>query len=125
MRPWDLVLTVGAALRLTRFVTTDALGYWSIVRPAQRWAARHESNADPTASDPQEVNPDDGARSKLVSGLDCPFCVGYWIGALVVGSHYLAKRHPSTLSLWRGVASTLALNYATGHISARIEDMQK
>lgn len=116
----DLALVVGATLRATRFITTDSLGYWSIVRPARRWAHGHD---DPTRTGDDAPDPDAGWRSKLVSGLDCPFCVGYWLGAATLGSYWLARRSPGTLAAWRAVASTLALNYLTGHVSARIEEI--
>ena len=38
----DAALTAGAALRVTRFATTDVLGGWALSDPLHRWASRHE-----------------------------------------------------------------------------------
>ncbi len=60
-------------------------------------------------------------QAKLVKGLDCPFCVGFWIGAGVLLSLAIARAVPPLLPLWRLALGAFALNYVTGHVSARID----
>lgn len=118
-----LVVLVLATLRATRFVTTDWLGEWTIVRPLKRWAilGDHREGRGPVEGSDHEVDLHEGGwRSKLVSGLDCPFCVGFWIGALMLAVLPLSKV-PGVGRLVRYAASALALNYITGHISARLD----
>lgn len=126
MKPLDLALVLGATARLTRFITTDTLGEWVIDRPLRMWANRseryaaHLSPVDPVLLE-GEVDPEAGPRSKAVSGLECPFCVGTWVGYAALASYLLARRRPATLGLWRFLAAGLSLNYAVGHISSRID----
>lgn len=53
-------------------------------------------------------------------GLECPHCVGFWIGAGVVGSFYVAKQL-GLLSLWRAGAGILSLNVVVAHGGSLIE----
>lgn len=135
------VLTVLAAARATRFVTTDSLGEWTIVGRAKVWAYRHEAQAQTIegieVSAPKvaqmatqsallgQVVPTPpaswGWRSKLVSGLDCPFCVGFWIGAAVLLAELVTRRVPVLRGLWSFAAGALALNYVSGHLSKRLD----
>lgn len=128
----NLILLIGATLRLTRFVTTDTLGGWLIVEPAHRWAINAEGgyselhNVDVdsdsiTYTENLSLDPERGPRSKGVSGLECPFCVGTWIGFALIVSYLLARRSSVTLSLWRFVTGGLSLNYVTAHISAALD----
>jgi hypothetical protein len=121
-----LILTFLATLRLTRFVTTDYLGHWMIVQPARRWALWefHQVRHAPAEVIDEEWNQAEvfvTKRQKLVKGLDCPFCVGFWIGAAVLLSLAIARAVPPLLPVWRFVMSALALNYVTAHISARVD----
>lgn len=136
----DLALVVGATARVTRFFTSDTLGYWLAVEPARRWANFHERSLEHPDGQPtlewgqnartvearehtlrMEPDPDNGWRSKLVSGLDCPHCVGTWVGYAAIGSYLFARRWPATLAVWRFLAAGLGLNYVTGHVSSRID----
>ena len=127
MATWRVALLVLAALRATRFVTTDWLGEWWLVRPAKRWAVRAESpihsGPRPPGWDPddRDPDPDNGWRSKLVHGLDCPFCVGFWIGLLVLVAEVRLGRVPGVRAVWRFGVSAFALNYVVGHVSSRID----
>ena len=38
----DTALAAGAALRVTRFATTDTLGGWVLADPLKRWAERRD-----------------------------------------------------------------------------------
>lgn len=116
---------------MTRFFTTDTLGGWLVTDPAQKWAQRHEAPAREQTqmvggrlervAVPDEFSPDHGWRSKLVSGLDCPYCVGTWVGFAAIGSYLIARRRPATLAVWRFLAAGLGMNYVVGHVSSRID----
>ena len=113
-----------ATARLTRFFTSDKLGEWLIVGRVKRWASQIESPVTPPALgevDPYPTpEPHWGWRSKLVSGLDCPYCVGFWLGALVLAVLPL-RRVPVLGALIRFGIGAFALNYAVGHVSSRID----
>jgi len=109
-----------AAARLTRFVTTDWLGEWWIGQPAKAWAEKvdgPDSAIDLTATGHH--------RTKLVKGLDCPFCVGFWVGgALLIGEAALGATSKSpklVRGTWALGIGALALNYIVGHVSSRID----
>ena len=118
-----------AAARATRFFTSDHLGEWTATGPAKKWAHRHESPADVQAAvedadvmgapipTPEHTQ---GWRSKLVSGLDCPFCVGFWVGALILLGEATLGRSPLR-PLWRIGIGALGMNYLVGHLSSRID----
>lgn len=132
-----VVLTLLATLRMTRFITSDFLGEWTIVGPAKKWAWRNEARvncdhdgwyeeqdemrAAVSTADPVPT-PDAswGWRSKLVKGLDCPYCVGFWIGAAVLLVSVLPL--PKPLSALRSyVLGAFALNYVVGQVSSRVD----
>lgn len=131
-----LLLLALAALRVTRFFTSDKLGEWWLVGRAKRWAWQREMpNLLPDSAarlaDPNlERNAGQAAatplvswgwRSKLVSGLDCPFCVGFWAGVLILLGDVVTRRVPLLRGLWTFALGALALNYATGHVSSRLD----
>jgi hypothetical protein len=60
-------------------------------------------------------------QAKLVKGLECPFCIGFWIGVAVLLSLAIARAVPPLLPVWRFFAGTFALNAVVGHVSARID----
>ncbi len=105
----DSALIFGAALRLTRLVVADDVGRWWLKQPAENWVDRGTGYGAVAWS--PEGEPLTG-RAKLVSGLDCPHCSGYYIGVGVLSSYLLARRRRWSLSLWRWVAAGLALNAA-------------
>lgn len=107
--PTDAALACVAAARLSRIVTTDTIG--EIVRgPSQRWAAGHEHAESPP-----------GWRTHLVGGLQCPFCVGFWLGLGVIGSYAVVRDKPKALAAWRFLAAGLSMNYVVGHVSSRLD----
>lgn len=121
-----LALVAIATARLTRFITSDKLGEWWLVGPLKRWAWRRGThgysptelnNADPVPT----PDPRSGWRSKLVSGLDCPFCVGFWIGAAVLLGEVLTGRTRLLRGVWTFTLAALGLNYAVGHLSSRVD----
>lgn len=124
----DAALTAGAALRVTRFATTDVLGGWVLADPLKRWAERHEPG-QPFGY----LAPPSAPLHRLVSALDCPFCVGTQatlaIGAALALTSRRAPRRPGspihrTSPLGRALragAATLGAAYVVGHVSHRID----
>jgi hypothetical protein len=106
----DLVLLLLASLRVTRLVTTDNLpGQWWIIAPLQKRAYRHQR----TTGVPR--------WAKYLDGLQCPFCVGFWIG--LVGLLLLAVLGgPGHSPEWlRYLMGAFALNYCVGHAASRLD----
>lgn len=133
-----------AVLRMTRFVTTDALGDWWFVQPAERWAARHEdNNRKATIVTIQEMQgkpmtvgatmfiqdkvdqleQDDPMswQARLVSGLSCPFCVGFHLTWAMIVLTLLTVTVPVLSIIWHVILAALAVNYVTAHISAKLD----
>lgn len=135
MSIWILtVLVVLATLRLTRFVTVDSLGGWLIRGPLTQWVAGWEAGARLALEDAiREARADDlgvGAealivewekeldgpvswQARLVSGLGCPYCVGFWLGLGVIVLTILLP-----FVWWWVLLSALSLNYVVGHVGA-------
>ena len=122
----DTALTVGAALRVTRFATTDVLGGWVLSDPLHRLADRLEPATPPHPFG--YLAPSSAPVHRAVSALDCPFCVGTQ-AALVIGaalaatSHRsgpLSRRSPLGRALRAG-AATLGAAYVVGHVSHKID----
>lgn len=121
----DAVLATGAALRVTRFATTDVLGGWVLADPAKAWADRHEPGQPFGYAAPPQA-----WRHRLVSALDCPYCVGTQatiaLGAALAltSSRLPASRRSRTSAagrLVRVACATLGAAYVVGHISHRID----
>lgn len=118
----DTALATGAALRVTRFATTDVLGGWVLADPLKRWA----SDRDPRMPGGSEAPfgyaaPRSAWRHRLVSALDCPYCVGTQATLLV--SAALAVTDPSSRPgrLVRAATAALAASYLVGHVSYRLD----
>lgn len=116
----DAALTAGAALRVTRFATTDVLGGWVLSDPLHRLADRLEPG-QPFGY----LAPRTAPLHRLVSALDCPFCVGTQatiaIGAaLALTSSRSRRRSPLGRAL-RAACATLGAAYVVGHVSHRID----
>lgn len=129
-----------ATARLTRLVTSDWLGEWALVGPVRKWATLHEqSSLDAIRSMVETVVPGNDPiatawvdeqmdtlnnydenypltwQYKLAKGLDCPFCVGFWIGLAVLIAEAAVARQPAPVRwLWKTVTSALALNQVVG-----------
>lgn len=119
----DAALTAGAALRVTRFATTDVLGGWVLADPLKRWADRHEPGQPFGYPAPASA-----PLHRLVSALDCPFCVGTQatlaIGAALALTSSRSGRRSRTSPLGRALragAATLGAAYVVGHVSHRID----
>lgn len=116
----DTVLLTGAALRVTRFATTDVLGGWVLADPLKRWAEKHEPG-QPFGY----LAPASAPLHRAVSALDCPYCVGTQatlaIGAaLALTSSPSRRRSPLGRAL-RAACATLGAAYVVGHVSHRID----
>ena len=123
----DAALTAGAALRVTRFATTDVLGGWVLSDPLHRLADRLEPG-QPFGY----LTPPSAPLHRAVSALDCPFCVGTQ-AALAIGLFMAATASASAPSasprsrrspLGRAVrftAASLAAAYVVGHVSHRLD----
>ena len=136
----DTALAAGAALRITRFATTDTLGGWVLADPLKRWAERrdprpaHDSPTSQTSPASQTSHPfgyaapPEAWRHRLVSALDCPYCVGTQatlaIAAVLAAlpaspSHRPAVRTAGRLA--RSACAALAASYLVGHVSYRLD----
>lgn len=119
----DALLLTGAALRVTRFATTDVLGGWALSDPLHRWADRREPG-QPFGY----LAPASAPLHRAVSALDCPFCVGTQatiaIGAALALTSPPASRHGRRSPLGRALraaCATLGAAYVVGHVSHRID----
>lgn len=117
----DTALILGATMRLTRLVVSDDLGQWWVKDPLDAWAHGHKrvtSKESTTGESSYEVHTL-ASWHKYLSGLECPYCVGFWIGAGVLASYHLVPR-----GLWRFVASALTLNEVAAHLGVKIGDFE-
>jgi hypothetical protein len=124
----DAVLLTGAALRVTRFATTDVLGGWVLADPLKRWAEENEPGQPFGYAAPPQA-----WRHRLVSALDCPYCVGTQATiAIGLGMALTFRRSPRRPSsplhrtsplgrALRAACATLGAAYVVGHVSHRID----
>lgn len=124
----DTALAAGAALRITRFATTDTLGGWALVDPLKRWADDQDPRPVPSQTYPfGYAAPPEAWRHRLVSALDCPYCVGTQatlaIAAVlaVLPADSPSPRIRALGRLARAAASSLAASYLVGHVSYRLD----
>lgn len=102
----DTVLLVLATLRVTRLATTDSIGQWWIYEPIAK-------RAFGAGRKPK--------WAKYVDGLQCPYCIGFWIGAIGVGSLMLAGGPGHAALWWRLLAGIFALNWVVGNVASRLD----
>jgi len=122
MRLLDAPLAVLAAARLSRLAITDDIGRWWIHEPVDRAMDRYAERELWAAANVGQA-PQEPWWWKYRSGLDCPFCIGFWLGAAVLVTGAAATRRPGpAASAWRLGAGALALNYAAAHLGARLGD---
>ena len=116
----DTALTAGAALRVTRFATTDVLGGWVLSDPLHRLADRLEPG-QPFGY----LAPASAPLHRAVSALDCPFCVGTQatiaVGAALALTSSPARRRSRAGRLVRAACATLGAAYVVGHVSHRVD----
>ena len=111
----DALLLTGAALRVTRFATTDVLGGWVLSDPLHRWADRREPG-QPFGY----LAPASAPRHRAVSALDCPIAIGAAL-ALTSGPASRHGRRSRAGRLVRAACATLGAAYVVGHVSHRID----
>ena len=97
----SLVLAVGLSARLTRLVMVDDAGV--MVRRPLMWLA------DTVAGD--------GGLRFVLSLLNCPFCIGFWVSVAVVASWALVGHTVG----WQLVAGAFTLNYVQAHLNALLD----
>lgn len=133
----DRALILGATMRLTRAVVTDDIGDWWVRQPITAYFQRrhHDRMGEVTEGTPcpghrcshlyeQECGPNCWPMGRYLSGLDCPYCVGFWIGAGVMASHALARAiGPKALSAWRFGAGALTLNQVAARLNVAVGDV--
>jgi len=119
----DALLATGAALRVTRFATTDVLGGWVLADPAKAWAERHEPGQPFGYAAPASA-----PRHRLVSALDCPYCIGTQAALAIGAALALTSSRSGRLSrtslagrLARSACASLGAAYVVGHVSHRID----
>jgi hypothetical protein len=119
----DTLLLTGAALRVARFATTDVLGGWVLSDPLHRLAARLEPAVPPHPFG--YLAPPSAPLHRLVSALDCPFCVGtqaaLTIGAALALTSSRSRRRSTAGRALRYGAAALAAAYVVGHVSHSID----
>ena len=104
----DLLLLVLSTLRVTRLFTTDSIpGKWWIQHPLNKKAYGSGGPAP--------------KWSRYLDGLECPFCIGFWIGCVALLTLYLVGGIGHAAEWWRWLAGAFALNYLVGHVSSRLE----
>lgn len=123
----DLLILWLAATRLGRLVVVDSLGWWLWRAPVRRWANSREVPApdrqligDAILLSP--VEPTRGWRSKLASGLECPWCVGFWLGLGLLTLLALAGGPGEAAAWWRIGAGAFALSWASATLGAWFGD---
>ena len=96
----DIVLLVGFASRLTRLAVVDSIAEGPRIL-AVRIAGRMG----------------DRPARWILALLQCPYCIGFWLSAGVVGT-WIAWG--GTLA-WQAVAAAFTLSYVAGHLVARLD----
>lgn len=117
-------------MRLTRLITADDLGQWWVKDPLDAWMHGHPVKAECICEGPPSQNmgfqeecpvhgldiptlPDRMRFHHYLAGLECPHCVGTWVGYGVLGSYLLARRSKRGLAAWRFIAAGLSINTVT------------
>ena len=123
----DLILALGACLRLTRFIVADDLpGQWYIKDPLWKsaWAksSANERAAFNSTDDPADLH---GWRGKMIGGLGCPYCISVWMAGLTVLTLAIAGGPGDAADWWRYPAGFLTLAWLTGHIASRVGDTEE
>lgn len=105
----DTLLLLGLTARLSRLVTTDDIGVWWVQEPAGRWAT--------SLSTPERRQ----KAIRYVEGLECPYCVGFWIAVATTVSLLLVGGPGEAHDVWRWVAAAFTVNYVVAHFSSRMD----
>lgn len=92
---FDLLLLVLATLRFTRLVTND-----TITQPLRDYFQGSDF---------------------MDELLHCPFCIGWYLGAVITAALWLAGGPGDAADWWRYGAGVFALNYVVAHVSSRLD----
>lgn len=128
MTPIRAALLTLTAARLTRLVVWDEIGQWWIKDPIDRAAGQwwHDKTTEALQTADghvgvREVEPEQPWWWKYRSGLDCPYCVGFWLGAGVLALDAAAGEHP----VWRLTRDALAMNMVVAPVLRALEDREE
>lgn len=151
--PAVLVLVAGAVIRMSRFFTSDTLGQWLVVDPATKWAYGYEFRKRAQLREhleellTEEVEDEESRnwhnnvehfqdritteepltwQAQLVSGLSCPFCVGFHLAWIIPALTLAVFATPALAGSWISTAwlivlLALTLNYVLAHLSSRLD----
>lgn len=115
------ILIIGTTVRITRLVTRDELGRRLLLDPVEKWATGHEGSGLEYEDGRDALDSKAGWRSFLASGLECSYCVGFWIGAGVLASQRVAARSRVGERIWNATAAALTLNAVVGPLVNRMD----
>lgn len=119
MRLSDVAIAALATARLTRFVVRDDLGKWWIKDPIDRamdrYAEREVARAEKEGRDVLVPR-----WWKYRSGLDCPWCAGFWIALGVLAT--MRPAPTAQVPIVRLGMQGLAMNYLTTQVGDRLGD---
>jgi hypothetical protein len=116
----DLLLLLGLTLRLYRLVFVDDLGIWWIQAPIARLSYRL------TEVGPNRPIPPGRMRAaRYLTGADCRWCLGFWLGAAMLAMLYIAGGPGHAATWWRVTAGTFTLNYVAAHLSVWAGDTRE
>jgi hypothetical protein len=125
---FDLLLALGATLRLTRFIVSDDVpGTWFIKDPLHDAVHAHQRREDEKrhrAGVESASYPPPPRWARYTDGLGCPYCMSVWMAAVVTLTLALAGGPGDAADWWRYVAGFLTLAWLTGHIAARAGDTE-
>lgn len=98
----DLLLLVLATARVTRLITTDSIGQWWLYAPLYKRVKTQK-------------------QMKYLEGLQCPYCVGFWVGVGALLTLWLAGGPGHAAEWWRWLTAAFALNYLIGYVSSKLD----
>lgn len=106
----------GTILRLTRLVTTDTITEWALLEHLRRRAYAREQRVG-------NDDPDDPVTwpARLLSAVDCPFCIGFWIALVVITLDEALPQSGAARRAWHTLSTALAANYVLAHTAARLD----
>lgn len=110
-------MTTLAAARLSRFVTTDDLGQWLIKDPIDAKMDDYQERETEQATD-EDRDMIEPWWWKYRSGLDCPWCVGYWAALGLTATDAVLPDKGLARGAFTAVTSALAVNYVAATINS-------
>lgn len=112
MAIYDVLITLGAAARLTRLVTRDTITHpvrrAVLYNRAQRAALRREEPV-PAPARPRAAQ----IRAWLYQLVTCDWCTSVWVAAAVTALAWACGPHPALVA----IGSLLSISYVIGWLS--------